>query len=298
MKIAKQSPPLSKTGTKSAKDFNSRLHLQPPVKSSERIGRLGSTAIDELTDRSLSSSQRLDKPPFLSRKIQLKILIIDDHVLFREGVALLLQNIFDAPTVLEAGRCSQATDLIDREQDVTLILMDLDLPDISGLQGILDLKASHPEIPVVALSSSDDRETVMKALEAGAMGYIPKSSSSAVLSAALRLIMAHGIYLPASVLLGQSNTEATTLAHPSAGTSTSTGVRRSPRDFGMTARQADVLYLILQGKPAKIISRELGLSPSTVKAHTSAVLRSLNVTTRTQAVIEASRLGMVFPATN
>jgi DNA-binding NarL/FixJ family response regulator len=139
-------------------------------------------------------------------------------------------------------------------------------------------------VPVVALSSADDKPTVLQALEAGAMGFVPKTSSAGVMLGALQLILARGIYLPPSVFLSAEPT----------GPVTAAAGPRQPQQLGLTPRQADVLYLILQGKPAKVISRELGLSPSTVKAHTSAVLRALNVTTRTQAVVAAGRLQMRF----
>ncbi len=147
-------------------------------------------------------------------------------------------------------------------------------------------------MPVVALSSADDRDTVLKAIDAGAMGFVPKSSSSAVLMAALQLILARGIYLPPAAFLGPS-ADAAPVAHSAAATRVPPQAP-TPADLGVSPRQADVLRLILQGKPAKLIERELNLSASTVKAHTSAVLRALNVTTRTQAVVAASRLGLRF----
>jgi len=154
-------------------------------------------------------------------------------------------------------------------------------------------------MPVVALSSSEDRPTVLSALDAGAMGFVPKTSSSAILSAALRLILAKGIYLPPSVFLGdRSGPERAVPVNDRAGTrspeapTATAGV--TPKDLGMTPRQADVLYRVLQGKSTKVICRELELAPNTVKAHTSAVLRALNVTTRTQAVIAAGKLGLKF----
>jgi DNA-binding NarL/FixJ family response regulator len=134
---------------------------------------------------------------------------------------------------------------------------------------------------------------VLRALDAGAMGFIPKSSTSSILVGALRLILAGGIYLPPSVFLpgsrGPGIDMTTRLAVEPALTRS-----KQPSDLGLTPRQAEVLHLILQGKPAKLISRELDLSASTVKAHTSAVLRALNVTTRTQAVVVAGQFGLRF----
>jgi DNA-binding NarL/FixJ family response regulator len=224
----------------------------------------------------------------------MKILLVDDHVLFREGVALLLQPLADGGSIHEAGTCEEAFAIIERAGDVDLVLMDLGLPGISGIEGIGTLHERHPDIPVVALSSSDDRETVMRALDAGAMGFIPKSSSSGVLAGALKVILSKGVYLPPSAFLGERMAAAVRPESRSVPATAPSHAAKSPADLGLTERQAEVLYLILQGKPAKIICRELGLSASTVKVHTSAVLRALNVTTRTQAVIAAGRMGLKF----
>jgi DNA-binding NarL/FixJ family response regulator len=227
----------------------------------------------------------------------MNILLVDDHVLFREGIALLLQPLLAGGVVLEAGTCEEALDLLGRRGGVDLVLMDLGLPGMSGLEGIALLRERHPDIPVVALSSSDDRETVMNALDAGAMGFIPKSSSSGVLAGALKVILAKGVYLPPSAFLGERSSAALRPGAPktpAAAVPSPVPEARRPSDFGLTPRQADVLHLILQGKPAKIICRELNLSASTVKVHTSAVLRALNVTTRTQAVVQAGKLGLRF----
>lgn len=223
----------------------------------------------------------------------MKVLLVDDHTLFREGIALLLRPLVPSLQTWEAGSCEEAVALIDARGPADLVLMDLGLPGASGLEGVRHLRELHPEMPVVVMSSADDKDTVLEALDAGAMGFIPKSSTSAVMIAALQLILARGIYLPPSVFLGgrQSAPAAPPAAAPApAGAQ---AVRR-PTELGLTARQAEVLHLLLQGKPAKLIGRELDLSISTVKAHTSAVLRALNVTTRTQAVVAAGRLGLRF----
>jgi DNA-binding NarL/FixJ family response regulator len=223
----------------------------------------------------------------------MKLLLVDDHVLFREGVALLLRPLVGTAAILESGNCDEAFAVLRDHADVDLVLMDLGLPGMSGLDGIALMRERHPDIPVVALSSSDDRETVLRALDAGAMGFIPKSSSSGVLAGALKLIMSKGIYLPPAAFLAERSAP-TLRPEPALAAAPPAPTRKAPADFGMTPRQADVLYLILQGKSAKLICRELGLSASTVKSHTSAVLRALNVTTRTQAVIAAGKLGLTF----
>jgi DNA-binding NarL/FixJ family response regulator len=220
----------------------------------------------------------------------MNILLTDDHALFREGVALLLQPLIDGGQTWQAGTCEEALALLDEHGAADLALMDLAMPGTPGLQGIALLRERWPQMPVVALSSADDRDTVLQAIDAGAMGFVPKSSSSAVLMAALQLILARGIYLPPTAFLGAAAAEAA----PARQASRAETCAPLPAALGLSPRQTDVLHLILQGKPAKLIERELNLSASTVKAHTSAVLRSLNVTTRTQAVVAASRLGLRF----
>jgi DNA-binding NarL/FixJ family response regulator len=257
--------------------------------------------------------------------LPMSLLLVDDHTLFREGLAFLLRPLVEGITTREAGSCEEALQNLQEHGPADMVLMDLGLPGMSGLQGIATLRQQWPAMPVVALSSSDDRDTVLKAVDAGAMGFIPKSATSAVLIAALKLILARGIYLPPSAFLGAAGRDASALPfHPAAkaapqiraaapaegvdsnlisnpesalGSNVRSGVHSDSKcaaDLGLSPRQSEVLYLILQGKPAKLIEREMTLSAGTVKAHTSAVLRALNVTTRTQAVVAAGRLGLRF----
>lgn len=237
----------------------------------------------------------------------MNVLLIDDHPLFREGLALLLQPLVPALVVWQAGSCEEGLELLEARGGADLVLIDMALPRMQGLQGIQALRARWPATTVVALSSSDDRGTVLQCIEAGAMGFIPKSSSPEVLIPALRLILARGIYLPPAAFVDVPAPPAAALAAtvapaasapaapampPAAAAAPATGC--TPQALALSPRQSEVLYLILQGKPAKLIERELGLSASSVKAHTSAVLRALNVTTRTQAVVAAGRLGLRF----
>jgi DNA-binding NarL/FixJ family response regulator len=237
----------------------------------------------------------------------MKILLVDDHALFREGLALLIRPLIQDGQVHEAGSCEQAKDVLSQHPNIELVLMDLGLPGMSGLDGIAWLHDVLPGTPVVALSSADDRDTVLKALDAGAMGFIPKSSSSAVMLGALQLVLASGIYLPPAVFLTGprpivlANSPAVAsppsegaVPHMASRNAFSADRAVAPEDLGLTPRQAQVLDLLLQGKSAKQIGRDLSLAPGTVKSHTTAVLRALNVTTRAQAVVAASHLGWRF----
>jgi DNA-binding NarL/FixJ family response regulator len=222
----------------------------------------------------------------------MKLLLVDDHALFREGVALLLESLVAGDPLLQAGTWTEALGLLQENAGVELVLMDIHLPGTSGINAISLIRAEFPLIPVVGLSSSDDKQTILSAIDAGAMGFIPKSSSSAVLFAALQLVLSKGIYIPSEVFLrdrGTSTPPAAAMGNPLEATG-----RLTPADLGLTARQGQVLFLILQGKSTKAICRDLSLSSSTVKIHTSAALRALNVTTRTQAVIAAARIGLRF----
>jgi DNA-binding NarL/FixJ family response regulator len=163
------------------------------------------------------------------------------------------------------------------------------------LDAIAPLHGRCPDMPVVVMSSNEDRDTVMRALDHGAMGFIPKTSNADTMIAALRLVLVGGIYLPPAAFLQEARSMALP-ATPSTSSALPVGPRPpaalQPSDLGLSPRQSEVLRLILQGKSAKAIARELSLGTSTVKSHTGAVLRALNVTTRTQAVIAASRLGL------
>ena len=217
----------------------------------------------------------------------MKVLLVDDHQVFREGLAILLKRLDDQVEAVEAASCAEAFSCLERESEIELILLDVGLPDMSGLDGIAAIRERGPGIPIVVLSSQEDRASVMQALDSGAMGYIPKTSSSDIMISALRLILANGIYLPPVTFMGGGPAAPSTIALSQRGA-------KKPADLGISPRQAEVLFLILQGKPSTMICRELNLSASTVKAHTSAVLRALNVTTRTQAVIAAGKLGLKF----
>ena len=223
----------------------------------------------------------------------MKILVVDDHALIRTALRGVLGELDRDVTVLEARDCRSAFDLIDAQPDLDLVLLDLNLPGMHGLAALDDLRARHPALPVVVLSSANDRASVMQALEQGAMGYIPKLSSNEVLISALRLVLSGGIYIPPEIL---ARLESPPAADRQAAAASERGgsPQRTPADLGLSGRQAQVLRLLLEGKSNKLICRELDLAESTVKNHVSLILKALNVTSRTQAVIAAARMGLVF----
>ncbi len=217
----------------------------------------------------------------------MKILVVDDHPLILEALHHVLHALEGGASVHGARDAEEGKRLVAEHPDARLLILDLSLPGADGFSLLEELRAAHPGVPVVVLSASDQREDILRAIDLGAMGYIPKSSPSHVMLHALRLVLSGGVYLP-SVALAMRDAPA---GEPQRAAD-APAARTTPRELGLTARQAQVLALILQGKPNKVICRELGLAEGTVKIHVAAILRALNVSTRTQAVIEASRLGL------
>ena len=218
----------------------------------------------------------------------MKILLVDDHVLIRDAMRSVLRELDGAAESLEAESGRQAKDLLVQHPDVSLILLDLRLPDRDGLEMLAELRANHPGVAVVMLSAFNDRDNVVKSLDAGAQGFIAKTATRDVLLGALRLVLAGGIYIPPEILTGS----AAPLAQPPK----STERRLQPADLGLTDRQMDVLALMMQGKSNKLICRQLDLAEPTVKNHVSAILKALNVSNRTEAVLTVAALGWTLPA--
>ncbi len=223
----------------------------------------------------------------------LKILIVDDHPLIREALRHVLTVLDDRFDLIEAQNCAEALAAVDDNPDLDLVLLDLALPDVDGMQALARLREQHPGLPVVVLSASEQAEKVMQAIDAGAMGFIPKTSSNQLLLNALRLVLSGSVYLPVEVLHQHRGTPEHALKR--AAEAHQSGAALLPRDIGLTARQADVLALLVQGKPNKLICRDLNLAEGTVKIHVTAILKALNVSNRTQAVIAVGKLGLQLP---
>lgn len=219
----------------------------------------------------------------------MKILIVDDHPLVRDALREHLRRLGGETEVFEACTGAKALGLAEQHPDADLLLLDLNLPDVQGFSVLMALRERHPAIPVVVLSANQDQHTVLEALDHGAMGFIPKTAGTEVMLNALRLVLSGGVYLPADVL-----TTRFLQASSPPSRRRSTGPVQTPADLGLTKRQTQVLALMVQGKPNKLICRELDLSESTVKIHIGSILRVLNVENRTQAVIAVGRLGLQF----
>jgi len=215
----------------------------------------------------------------------MKVLIVDDHPLIRTGVkAMLCRHDADCD-VIEAPDCGSALALLSEGRNVPdLILLDLNLPDCAGLAALDAVRAASSNAPVVVLSATDDRSTILDALNGGAMGFIPKTMNPDLVWSALGLVLAGGIYVPHTVINEQK-------AAPPPGSRTSATTDKSAglASLGLTDRQVDTLRMLVKGLPNKTIARNLGISEATVKVYVSAALRAMNVTSRTQAVIWLAR---------
>lgn len=216
----------------------------------------------------------------------MKVLVVDDHPLILEALKQVLRDLDPDIEIIEARDGRQALDQALLHPDLSLILLDLTLPYIHGFDLIGELRAASPELPVVVLSATEDRDTVLRAINDGAMGFIPKSSKTEVLVAALRLVFSGGVYLPPSVFTSPPGSAPPELRQ------SANAAARTPKDIGLTERQAQVLALLVQGKSNKLICRALDLAEGTVKIHVTAILRALNVSNRTEALVAVSRLGL------
>ncbi|HYD56688.1 MAG TPA: response regulator transcription factor [Burkholderiales bacterium] len=203
----------------------------------------------------------------------MQILVVDDHPLVREGLRHLLAGLDSGATVHEASDAQSALQALAEHPELELVLLDHHLPDRDGLSLLAELGRRAPALPVVMLSGAQDPALMRATLDAGAAGFIPKSSLSQVILPALRLVLAGGVYVPAEMA-----------SAPAAPT-------RAPE---LTARQREVLDLLAAGNSNKEIASLLGLSEPTVKGHVVAVFRALQVRTRTQAIAAAARLGLVL----
>lgn len=213
----------------------------------------------------------------------MKILVVDDHPLILEASRHVLKGFDAAIELLEAQSADTARAMLIEHADIALVLLDLGLPGVVHLEFLEQVRRDFPEVPVVVLSASDSTQDVVAALDLGAMGYIPKTSSSQVMLSALRLVLSGGIYIPQEAMGGGGTRS---------GAAASEAAARLPREIGLTERQAEVLRYMIEGKPNKLICRELKLAEGTVKIHVAAILRTLGVANRTQAVMEVSRLGL------
>ncbi len=208
----------------------------------------------------------------------MKILIADDHALFRDGLALYLEKLAPEAVILQAGSYSQMFKLLSADDNMDFVFFDFEMADMPWQEALENLKKIAIKTPFVIISGAEDNRTIKAILAAGAKGYIPKRSEIKVLNNALRLILDGGTYVPPNLI---ENIPQSLL----------NGKNQTTKN--LTNRQSQVLDLIAQGKSNKQIAYDMGVSESTVKLHINALLRALHVSNRTQAVITAQKLGII-----
>ncbi len=197
-----------------------------------------------------------------------KTLLVEDHAMVRESLLLLLDQRLPGHRWRDAATLAAALHVLHNEPDIQLLLLDLDLPDSRGLDTLKRVREAVPEVPVVVLSAHDDRDSVLAAIDHGAAGFVSKRVDAAQLVEGVRRVLEGGVTLPSEL-------------------DTAPAVPGSQPD--LSQRQRDVLRLLVEGKPNKLIGRALGLTEPTVKTHLQVIYRKLQVESRTQAVLAAAR---------
>ena len=203
----------------------------------------------------------------------IRIAIADDHPLMRAALQSALATLALDMRFVEAANHAQTLALVASEPAPDLLLMDLHMPGTQGAEGVREVRARAPHVPLAIVSAEDDPASVRKLLALGVSGFIPKTDSPAVIASAVRLILAGGVYVPPNLV---------------AETSARASINGTAAP-GLTGRQIDVLRLLARGLSNKAIARELGVSEGTVKVHLLAVFRVLDVRNRTAAVLAAQR---------
>lgn len=223
----------------------------------------------------------------------MKVLLIDDHSMFREALALLILARFPAMDLLHAGSQAQALALLVAHDDIALVLLDLHLPDADGAGTLALLREAAPEARWIVVSADERPHTVERVIDLGASGFVPKTADAGTLGRALEVILGGGVFIPSAALAAwppRPPGDGVAL-----GAGQGPGVSPDEADplpgQSLSPRQREVLRLLVAGKSNKGICRELGLSESTIKTHVAEVFRRMGVSTRTQAVIAVAQRG-------
>lgn len=210
------------------------------------------------------------------------IIIADDHPLFRGAMRQALSGMAGAPDIVEAGDFAAARKAAADCPDADLMLLDLTMPGVSGLSGLIALRAEFPSLPVMVVSAHDDPATIHRALDLGASGFLSKSAGIDEIRNGIEKVMAGEVFVPTGYDQSQEyEPEVADLLQ---------------RLQTLTPQQSRVLSMLGEGLLNKQIAYELGVSEATIKAHVSAILLKLNVDSRTQAVIQLSKIGTVAAA--
>ena len=212
----------------------------------------------------------------LSEAAQYRLVIADDHPLFRGAMREAVSGLFARPSIAEAGTFDEVSAILDRASDVDLILLDLAMPGVRGFSGLMYLRAQYPGVPVVVVSANDEPSVIRRCMDFGASGFIPKTLGVDTMREAIAIVLKGGVWTPPDVDLSTA-TDADTTA-------------LLARLSTLTPQQVRVLMMLSEGLLNKQIAYELSVSEATVKAHVSAILQKLGVESRTQAVIAAAKI--------
>jgi DNA-binding NarL/FixJ family response regulator len=218
--------------------------------------------------------------------VPVRVLICDDHALFRAGLRLVLSGLSEDAELIEATEGAEALRIAAGNDDLDLVLLDLHMPGMDGWAGLRRLREGFPALPVVIVSASEDPDEIRTALDGGASGFIPKGSSASELIAALRLVLGGGIYVPRAALatrVGGGDASADRLR------------RQRERAKTLTPRQLEVVSLVARGLTNREICNVLSIAEGTVKAHLAAIFEALEATNRTEAAVLARELDLKAP---
>ncbi|HEY7997679.1 MAG TPA: response regulator transcription factor [Pseudolabrys sp.] len=212
----------------------------------------------------------------MSENLHYRLVIADDHPLFRGALREAVTGLFERMDIAEAGTFNEVAELIERSSDVDLVLLDLTMPGVRGFSGLMYLRAQYPGVPVIVVSANDDPAAIRRCMQFGASGFIPKTLGVEAMRVAISRILGGGVWTPPDVDL-------------SAGSDTETAALMA-RMATLTPQQVRVLMMLSEGLLNKQIAYQLSVSEATVKAHVSAILQKLGVESRTQAVIAAAKI--------
>ena len=219
----------------------------------------------------------------------MRLMLVDDHVLFREGLRLVLQQLPEVTEILEAGSFNEALRLAEDNPDLDLALLDLNMPGSEGPPSIRYFNRRYPHIPVMVVSGEENHTIMEKVMASGALGFVCKNSSAPVMLSALNLVLSGGVYVPPQLLRPSDDLPRQ---------ETDRLDRRSTRtnEFGLTARQMEVLHCIAEGLSNKEIADRLNLAEGTVKIHVASTYQTLRVNNRMEAVRLAEQMGLIGAA--
>jgi DNA-binding NarL/FixJ family response regulator len=205
-----------------------------------------------------------------------RLLIADDHPLFRGALREAVAGMVERAAIAEAGTFEEMSKLLDESSEVDLIMLDLTMPGVRGFSGLMYLRAQHPSVPVLVVSANDDPSVIRRCMDFGASGFMPKTLGIDDMREAIKKVLGGGVWTPPDVdLTAGADAESAALM---------------ARLASLTPQQVRVLMMLSEGMLNKQIAYELSVSEATVKAHVSAILQKLGVDSRTQAVIAAAKI--------